>query len=219
MTEKTEHWTVEQFRAYQRDQRLGVLPPSPSVRELTRRRTKSTSPTETAVDQATVEPAPKSRPVQHEYAEQVRFFHLVELLREVHPQRADELLDVYATSSGGFRAWGTAVRMRLAGQRAGILDIECMVPSQGFHALFIELKPLGRGRPTPEQSARVERLSMRGYKALIVHGWVNAARILCDYLGLPFPEQAERMVEVRIALERVTRKHRKRKVKAKKLAA
>ena len=163
---------------------------------------------------------PRAKPVQHEYNEQVKFFTFVAWLSDTYPERADELLDVYSTSSGGLRSFGTAIRMRVAGQRKGIPDIECLVPAKGYHGLVIELKPIDRGSATSEQQERIDRLNARGYLARVIHGWVNAAECLCNYLDLPFPRDAELKVEVRMTLERLARKRRKRaKAKRKDSAA
>ena len=153
---------------------------------------------------------PRAKPVQHEYIEQVKFFAFVNWLSDAHPERTEDLLDVYSTSSGGLRSFGTAIRLKLAGQRDGIPDIECLVPAKGYHGLVIELKPIDRGAPTVKQQQRIDRLNKRGYLARVIHGWLNAAEFLCNYLDLSFPKDAELKVEVRMALERLARKRRKR---------
>lgn len=134
---------------------------------------------------------------QPEYDDQVRLFVLVEWLSEIHPARAEELLDVWATSNGGKRPRGEAGRMRAAGQRKGVLDIECMVPIGCAHGLFIEMKS-AVGRPTPEQAARIRRLSDRGYVATIARSWQEAGHQLCGYLGIAWPANAEANVELRL---------------------
>lgn len=150
---------------------------------------------------------------QPEFEAQVRFFVLVDLLAELHPARAGELEDVWSTSSGGIRQRGEAGKMREAGQRRGVLDIECMVPAQGCHALFIELKS-DRGRLTSEQSDRIERLTGRGYRACVQRGWVAAGKVLCDYLDLPFPRQAETLVELALK-QRIADRRKRRKARRK----
>lgn len=151
-----------------------------------------------------VRPA-KTHRAQPEYDAQVRFFVLVGWLAELHPARRDDLLDVWSTSNGGKRPRGEAGRMRAAGQRKGVLDIECMVPMGCCHGLFIEMKS-ATGRPTKEQSARIARLAARGYLALIARSWQQAGQVLCGYLGLAWPSGATANVELRLQQQHAARK-------------
>jgi hypothetical protein len=50
--------------------------------------------------------------------------------------------------------------------------------------LFIELKTED-GKLSAEQKAVCERLLERGYAVHLARSWHEAARIICDYLGLP----------------------------------
>jgi hypothetical protein len=146
---------------------------------------------------------------QPEYDAQVRFFVLVDWLAELHPAHAGELEDVWATSNGGKRPRGEAGRMRESGQRKGVLDVECLVPMRGAHGLLIEMKSAA-GKTTPEQAARMERLRRRGYAVHLARSWQEAGQILCDYLGLPWPVNAEVQVELRLAARAGERRARKR---------
>ena len=130
-----------------------------------------------------------------EYDEQVRLFAVIESLAQTHPDRADELEDVYSTSSGGKRSRRTAGMMKDAGQRRGVLDIEVWVPRGPWHGAAIELKKAGGGRATPEQAARIKRLTARGYLAVLHHGWISALSELCNYLGLPMPQNPEALAD------------------------
>lgn len=176
----TERWSISQFRDYQ-------------ARTLASR---------SIVDAG----VPRLRRAETEYREQVQFFALVELLALRHPDAADELLDVFSTSSGGKRDRATAGKLREAGQRAGIPDIEVFVPKHGFHGLVIELKPLDSGRPTPAQRDRLARLNVRGYHALLCHGWIQAGKSLCEYLSLSWPDNVEKEVADHLALRQFKRK-------------
>jgi len=184
-----EVWTAEQYRAHFAETRACL-----SVTD-------------------SVAPSPR-RP--SEYEEQVHFFALVDLLAKRHPSSADDLLDVFSTSSGGKRDRATAGKLREAGQRAGIPDIEVFVPKHGCHGLVIELKPLGSGKASRAQRDRLDRLCARGYSAHLIHGWLAAGKVLCTYLSLPWPSDAEPAVELVIALRifqrKVARKKRRRAV-------
>jgi len=143
-------------------------------------------------------PRRATKRAQPEYDEQVRLFVLIDWLAELHPGRAGDLLDVWATSNGGKRPNGEAGRMREAGQRKGVLDVECLVPRGNWHGLLIEMKS-AVGSVTKEQADRIARLSARSYSVHVARSWQAAGHILCDYLGLPWPRNAEVQVELRLA--------------------
>ncbi len=155
-------------------------------------------------------PGPRAQP---EYDQQVRLFALIELLARKNPSRAGDLEDVWATGNGGKRPAGAAGRMREAGQRKGVPDVLCLVPSTTAHGLAIEMKS-ATGRLTPEQAARLDRLAARGYRTHEARSWQEAGGILCDHLGLPWPANAEAMVEwilvERKAERKASRRARKR---------
>ncbi len=160
-------------------------------------------------DSTAVEPkAPRNRLL--ELDEQVRFFRFVDLLGERNPHLADALLDVYATANGGKRHRGEAGKLRDSGARRGVPDIEIWIPHGGYHGMVIELKAARSGRATPEQRSRIERLRARGYRAEICHGWIVAARCLCDYLSISIPDDAELAVECRVVVARAARKKGRR---------
>lgn len=178
----TERWNVAQYRAYIA-QRQAAQPAANT---------------------------PAARQDPSEFDEQVRFFAFVDLLGERQPDLAEALLDVYATANGGKRHCGEAGKLRASGVRRGVPDIEVWIPCGGHHGMVLEMKAARSGRATPEQKARIERLRARGYRAEICHGWIAAARCLCDYLNLPVPDHAEIAVEQRLTAARTLRKQRRR---------
>lgn len=125
----------------------------------------------------------RSGRVEHEYHEQVLFFVWLDVLADENPLLVDDLREIWASANGGHRSGRTAGRLRAAGARKGVPDICVMIPRQGKHGLFIELKALG-GRASSEQKARLVRLNERGYLALLAVGWIKAANIVCEYLGV-----------------------------------
>lgn len=179
----TETWSLERYRAH-------VAAASPDATAPIARR------------------APRR---EKEYDEQVRLFAVIEWLAKAHPDRAGELEDVYSTSSGGKRSRRTAGMMKDAGQRRGVLDIEVWVPRGPWHGAAIELKQVDGGCATPEQAARIERLTARGYLAVLHHGWISALTELCNYLDLPVPRDPEAIADdvlARRAFERrLARRH------------
>lgn len=158
--------------------------------------------------QAQSAPTPVARPARRdaEYDEQVRFFAVIAWLATRYPDRAGELEDVYATSGLAHRSRRTAGRMKDAGQRRGVLDIEVWVPRGRWHALAIELKPLDRGQATSEQTARMDRLNARGYRAVLHHGWIAALTELCTYLDIPLPPNPEGVADDVLARRAVDRR-------------
>lgn len=158
-----------------------------------------------------------ARRAQPEYDQQVRLFTLIELLASLHPARADELEDVWATGNGGKRPPGAAGMMREAGQRKGVPDVLCLVPSGPAHGLAIEMKS-AIGRLTAEQSARLARLAARGYRTSVERTWQDAGRLLCAYLGIPWPDQADTKVEWLLASRKAERKRLRKNARRNRLS-
>lgn len=164
-------------------------------------------PDHLSAGKALASPRPARR-AQPEYDQQVRLFALVEVLAAAHPSRADDLEDVWATGNGGKRPVGAAGKMREAGQRKGVPDVLCLVPSGQTHGLAIEMKS-SIGRLTKEQSARLTRLAARGYGTHVARTWQDAGLVLCRHLDLPWPANAEAKVEWLLEARREERKRQR----------
>jgi len=76
-----------------------------------------------------------------------------------------------------------AAKQKAEGVKRGVPDVMLPVARQGFHGLYIELKAEG-GRPSKEQRQWIDRLRAEGYRAEVAVGWVAAAEILAEYLGI-----------------------------------
>lgn len=150
---------------------------------------------------------------QPEYDAQVRFFAGVDILAELYPAHAADLEDVYATANGGKRHRGEAGKLRAAGVRRGVPDIEAWIPVAPYHGLVIELKAPRSGQATKEQKARIARLRKRGYRAEICHGWQRATAVLCEYLGVAVPPDFEQRIEARLHLRHAMRRWARRQRK------
>lgn len=136
----------------------------------------------------------------HEYDHQVLFFETLDTWADQDPVRRDIVLDIIGTPNGGLRLRGAAGRLKQAGARKGVPDIEVFIPSRDpsgatvVHALLIEMKrprrldPLSgkvlrpAGKATPEQTARLARLVHRGYRAEVAYGAQHALLILGGHL-------------------------------------
>lgn len=76
---------------------------------------------------------------------------------------------LFCASAGGMRVnMRTAIKMKKAGYRKGHPDVFIYEPRGQYHGMAVEIK-CGT-YPTPEQKEWQEKLSKRGYYAVIVPG-------------------------------------------------
>jgi hypothetical protein len=99
--------------------------------------------------------------------------------------------------AGGKRNAREAGRLRRMGMKAGYPDyiLDIMRPEEGTNRMLgglrLELKAprelLGRAPTTTDlQIEQINRLTLQGYRAVVAHGWVVAAGLISEYLGLRF---------------------------------
>ncbi len=98
---------------------------------------------------------------------------------QYHPITRDLL---YAIPNDGIRTPVQGAKFKRRGLRPGMPDICLPYPSNGFHALYIELKTK-IGKPTTEQLHCIENLRKAGNAAYIAYGWEHAWKIITDYLA------------------------------------
>lgn len=79
------------------------------------------------------------------------------------------------------------------------LNVRLNVPVNGVHALQIELLVPG-GRASPEKLAVQRSLNLRGYRADVCIGWINAARTIVDYLGPTLIDRERRALHAAIPM-------------------
>ena len=96
--------------------------------------------------------------------------------------RWPELKLFYHIPNEGKRSLAAARRLKQEGMKRGVPDNCLPVPRGQYHGLYIELKRVSGGRPTPEQLQWIEDLSAQGYLAVICKGWEEAARVIGRYL-------------------------------------
>lgn len=94
-----------------------------------------------------------------------------------------ELQLCFHIANGGSRNKIEAHNLKLQGVKPGVPDLMLPVPRGGYHGLFIELKRTKGGRASEEQQVWIRSLNRLGYKAMICHGWVEAAEAIKEYLG------------------------------------
>jgi len=101
-----------------------------------------------------------------------------------HESQYELLRFIFHVPNGGFRHISTAVKLKRSGVRPGIPDVLILVPMQGYHGCAIEMKA-GKNKTTPEQKRWLEDLKNFGYSTHVCYSWIEAARVICEYLDLP----------------------------------
>ena len=114
-----------------------------------------------------------------ESQEQVSFFQWVRLFED----RIPALQMVFSTQTGMWTVPQVAARARAEGMRKGVSDIIMLYPSGKYHGLVIEMK-FGKNGMTPEQDQFIARSKEYGYQVAVCWNWVQAADVVCGYLGL-----------------------------------
>lgn len=115
-----------------------------------------------------------------EAQEQEELFRWAALQKSVHP----ELRLMLHIPNGGSRDPREAHNLRMQGVRAGVPDILLPVAKGGFHGLWIEMKRSDGGRVSPEQKEWLEALTEEGYMAVVCRGWLAAANVIQESLGI-----------------------------------
>lgn len=108
----------------------------------------------------------------------------------ITPYRGRRVIDYLVhIPNGGKRGAREAGRFKRMGTRAGFPDYLLHVAQGGSHGLFIELKRpsmpgITPGRISGAQSDQLIVLASCGYQAHAAWGWLQAKKIIEDYLGL-----------------------------------
>lgn len=98
-------------------------------------------------------------------------------------QKYPETEMLFHIPNGGSRNKIEAHNLKLQGVKPGVPDLMLPVPRGCHHGLFIELKRTKGGRASEEQLVWLRSLNRLGYKAIICHGWAEAAEAIKEYLG------------------------------------
>ena len=122
--------------------------------------------------------SPPKPPVPTEYDEQSALMEWAELAKRKFP----ELAWLHASNNGVRVTVGTAVKMKKAGMKSGIPDLELPAARKGYHSLYIEMKRVKGGRVDPDQEACHAYLRDAGYHVVVCKGWESARDVLLDYL-------------------------------------
>lgn len=93
-----------------------------------------------------------------------------------------QLARLFAIPNGGFRDIREAAKFKSVGVRKGVLDLMLPVARGNWHGLFIELKRISGGVTSPEQKDWIAFLKAEGYGATVCNGWLEAKKVLVEYL-------------------------------------
>ena len=96
--------------------------------------------------------------------------------------RLPELALLFHIPNGGRRSAAEAGRFKAMGVKAGVPDLFLPVPKGGYSGLFIELKRKNGGALSDAQRDWLDDLAVRGFRAVMCHGWEAARDVLLDYL-------------------------------------
>jgi len=91
----------------------------------------------------------------------------------------------YGKNKSGQRFSKEAVRQKKAGLKNGIPDLILLVARRDYHGLLIELKRAKKSLSvvSDEQKQWIEKLTARGYLAVICYGAEEAKKVILNYLG------------------------------------
>jgi len=114
-----------------------------------------------------------------ESEEQIALFEWAKFNKYKYP----ELKAMYHIPNGGNRNIVTAKRLKAEGVKSGVPDICLPVPKSNYHGLYIELKRIKGGKVSGNQIEWLKMLNANGYYATTCYGWLEAAKIISNYLG------------------------------------
>jgi hypothetical protein len=114
-----------------------------------------------------------------EHQEQVA---VITWFRLQHRQYANYL---FAIPNGGVRNIGTAVKLKKEGVLAGVPDLFLMMPMNGYHGLWIEIKAIN-GRVSNSQKQFMGAATLMGYHAVVCYGFNDAKNAINNYLQNKF---------------------------------
>ncbi len=131
----------------------------------------------------------RAKPIQHETGEQIALFYWASL----HEKKYPALKNMFHPPNGGSRHAKEAENLRLAGVRSGVPDVILLYESKGsqwphgpsYHGLVIEMK-WGDNTCSDAQEDWLARLKAAGFKTAVCYSWQEAAKVICDYLGIPY---------------------------------
>jgi hypothetical protein len=89
---------------------------------------------------------------------------------------------LWAIPNGGARHIGTAIKLKQEGVTAGVADLFLMIPANGLHGLFIEMKADKSARLQQNQEQFLNLAESMGYGAEVAYGFEEGQKIIQKYL-------------------------------------
>ena len=89
---------------------------------------------------------------------------------------------LWAIPNGGARHIGTAIKLKQEGVTAGVADLFLMIPANGLHGLFIEMKADKSARLQQNQEQFLTLAESMGYGAEVAYGFEEGQKIIQKYL-------------------------------------
>lgn len=116
--------------------------------------------------------------IASEYKECLAFYQWA----HINPILAEYLIK---NTNEGKRTKKSGYFLKLIGLKAGLPDYHLPVPNDKYHGLWIEMKTLDEEnkKKRNNQTEWIEKLNRIGHYAIYAYGWVNASKIVKDYLG------------------------------------
>ncbi len=109
---------------------------------------------------------------------------------EARRRGLDERVFVHVGNETGGMGARRGYQNKCMGVRAGMMDFCLFVPSQGYHALMIELKaPVKTARLSTSQIEMKSVLENQGYVVRVCFGWDEAREAVEGYLGKFIPKK------------------------------
>lgn len=116
--------------------------------------------------------------VPTEEEEQITLFEWAGRMTYTYP----ELRWLYHVPNGGSRGKAEAGRFKAMGVRKGVPDVALDIPRGGLHGLRIEMKRRDGGKLSDAQREWIDHYNAIGYRAVVCHGWQEAAKVIEEYL-------------------------------------
>ena len=104
---------------------------------------------------------------------------LIQWFRLQYPLMAKCL---FAIPNGGARHIGTAIKLKQEGVTAGVADLFLMIPANGLHGLFLEMKKEKGAKLQQNQIEFLNLAESMGYGAEVAYGFEEAQKIIQKYL-------------------------------------
>jgi len=81
---------------------------------------------------------------------------------------------------------GQVKKLKKIGYKAGVSDLQLMIPRGGYHGLFIEMKDAKKTQSSVSSSQRqhLALMASKGYRAAWCPGADDGIRVITDYMGL-----------------------------------